>query len=162
LRAAIGVKRAIGGCKRSAFHYLLGVLAALPVRYARHTVRRLFSTFAAGAPGAGLLLLRVAGASLFIVNAADAPWRLAQSPAVLLQAISLVLGLLLMAGVWTPVVAALAAVAALVKGWGDPASARYWLVAAICAALALLGPGAWSIDARLFGWKRIDIDTEER
>ena len=137
-------------------------MAPLPVRYPSHTVRRLFSTFASGAPGAGLLLLRIAGATIFIVAAAAAPWRMAESPALLLQAISLALGLLLVAGVWTPVVATLAAVAALVHGCSHPTSARYWLVAAICAALALLGPGAWSIDARLFGWKRIDIDTEDR
>ena len=134
----------------------------LPVRYAARIVRRLFSTFASGAPGAGLLLLRVAGATMFIVNAIDAPWRMAQSPLLLLQAVSLALGLLLLAGVWTPVVATLAAVAAVLEGCTDPARARYWLVAAICAALALLGPGVWSIDARLFGWKRIDIDSEER
>jgi hypothetical protein len=27
----------------------------------------------------------------------------------------------------------------------------------ISAALALLGPGGYSVDARIFGWKRIDI-----
>jgi uncharacterized membrane protein YphA (DoxX/SURF4 family) len=125
-------------------------------------VRRLFSTFASGAPGVGLLLLRVTAATIFILTAVDAPWRTAESPALLLQAISLALGLLLVAGAWTPVVATLAAVAALVQGCLHPALARYWLVAAICAALALLGPGAWSVDARLFGWKRIDIDTQDR
>jgi uncharacterized membrane protein YphA (DoxX/SURF4 family) len=31
-------------------------------------------------------------------------------------------------------------------------------LAAIAASMAMLGPGAWSIDARLFGRKRIDID----
>jgi len=27
--------------------------------------------------------------------------------------------------------------------------------------LALLGPGAWSVDARLFGWKHIDIPDRQ-
>jgi len=27
----------------------------------------------------------------------------------------------------------------------------------VCTALVLLGPGAWSVDARLFGWKRVRI-----
>jgi hypothetical protein len=31
------------------------------------------------------------------------------------------------------------------------------LLAGLGAALALLGPGAWSVDARLYGWKRIEI-----
>jgi hypothetical protein len=38
---------------------------------------------------------------------------------------------------------------------GDPWIAI--LQAALGAVLAMVGPGAWSIDARLFGRKRIDI-----
>ena len=38
-----------------------------------------------------------------------------------------------------------------------PAPRVYVLVATLGAALALLGTGAWSVDARLFGWKRIDL-----
>jgi len=30
------------------------------------------------------------------------------------------------------------------------------------AALVLVGPGAWSIDRRLFGWKRIDVRERSR
>jgi len=33
------------------------------------------------------------------------------------------------------------------------------MLATIGASLALLGPGAWSIDARLYGRRRIDIDS---
>jgi uncharacterized membrane protein YphA (DoxX/SURF4 family) len=71
-------------------------------------------------------------------------------------------GLLLTAGLWTPVVAA---VMVLLELWriisrhGDPTSDILLCVLAL--AIALLGPGAWSVDARLFGWKRIEIDTQK-
>ena len=67
-------------------------------------------------------------------------------------------GLLLLAGLWTPLAGLLAVV---LEAWllltapQDP-----WphiLLATLCGALALVGPGAWSADARLYGWKRVDI-----
>jgi len=36
------------------------------------------------------------------------------------------------------------------------------MLATLAIALALIGPGAWSVDARLFGWKRIDIGNPIR
>jgi putative oxidoreductase len=73
------------------------------------------------------------------------------------------LGVLLMLGLWTPVAGALVAVleiGILVVQSEDP-----WihlLLTTLGISLALLGPGAWSIDARLFGWKRIDIPARPR
>ena len=66
--------------------------------------------------------------------------------------------LLLLAGLWTPVTGVLVGVIELWIAFfqpGDPWTPL--LVAALGLGLAMLGPGAWSIDACLCGRKRIDI-----
>jgi uncharacterized membrane protein YphA (DoxX/SURF4 family) len=75
-------------------------------------------------------------------------------------------GIFLLAGLWTPIAGALAAGVEL---WcalserfspsGDPLI--HILLATLGVAVALVGPGAWSVDARLFGWKRINIPNRK-
>jgi uncharacterized membrane protein YphA (DoxX/SURF4 family) len=79
-----------------------------------------------------------------------------------LQIIGIGAGTLLLVDLWTPVAGALAAIVKVSIAFsryfshsGDP-----WipiLQAVLSAVLAMVGPGAWSIDARLFGRKRIDL-----
>ncbi len=67
-------------------------------------------------------------------------------------------GLCLLAGFWTPIAGSLVAAIALSFAFTQPEDPlASVLLATIGAALALVGPGAWSVDARLFGWKRIDV-----
>jgi putative oxidoreductase len=126
-------------------------------------LRRLFSTFAQGWAGAGLLILRlVAGSVALALGLSGA--RAAQSiqPAILDFA-AVIGGLLLLAGLWTPVSGCLIAAFAL---WSSLTKAddpwRNILLASIGVALAMIGPGVWSLDARLFGWRRIDFRGPER
>ena len=71
--------------------------------------------------------------------------------------LSIGLGLLLLAGLWTPVVATLVAAGALCNIFSSGEPWCWIMVATLGAALALIGPGAWSMDARLFGWRRLEI-----
>jgi putative oxidoreductase len=77
--------------------------------------------------------------------------------AVLFQALSIALGLLLLAGLWTPVAGTLVAAEALCNVYASGHPWRWMMLATLGAALALIGPGAWSIDARLFGWRRLEM-----
>jgi putative oxidoreductase len=75
----------------------------------------------------------------------------------LFQTFSIGLGILLLAGLWTPVAGTLVAAEALWNAFSSGHPWRWIMLATLGAALALIGPGAWSIDARLFGWRRLEI-----
>ena len=74
-----------------------------------------------------------------------------------LDALAILAGAFLLAGLWTPIAASLVGVFALWRAFGHPDPTACILLATMGASLALVGPGAWSADARLFGWKRIDV-----
>ena len=125
-------------------------------------MRRLFSTFARGGPGAGLLLMRLVG-GIALVDCGVL--RLRSDPSILLTVLSVLAtgaGILLLAGLWTPIAGTLVAALELWRALWRPGNPWiHILLATLGAALALLGPGAWSVDARLFGWKRIEIRTRK-
>jgi len=65
---------------------------------------------------------------------------------------------LLLVGLWTPVVGVLLAIVEFGLALFHPGDRwMHMLVGALGIVLAMLGPGAWSVDARLFGRKRIQI-----
>jgi putative oxidoreductase len=67
-------------------------------------------------------------------------------------------GILFLAGLWTPFAGTLGAAVELWCAFSQPSDPLiHLLLLTMGVVLALVGPGAWSVDARLFGWKRIDI-----
>jgi putative oxidoreductase len=118
-------------------------------------VQRLFSTFPGGLPGAGLLILRAAVAiPLMYAGLLTA----GSAAPVILELVTAGAAVLLLIGLWTPLAGALIAVAELTLAVPHPTE-RWMFVhfAALGTALAMLGPGGCSVDARLFGRKNIRI-----
>ena len=112
-------------------------------------MQKFFSAFPRGSPGFGLLLLRAFVALTVITADLDLPrW---------LFVLFLAGGSCLLIGFLTPVAAVIVGVAAV--AFAIFFNSSYTVVALIilAAALALLGPGAFSVDARLFGRREIRI-----
>ncbi|MGD1093882.1 MAG: hypothetical protein ABSB35_18080 [Bryobacteraceae bacterium] len=118
-------------------------------------MQRLFSTFADGWPGRGLLLLRLlTGATLLYCGIAY--FRAAPQVAPVAHIIGAGAGALLLVGLWTPLAGSLLAIAELWIAFTHPGNPFVSVILAVLgASLAMVGPGAWSIDARLFGRKHI-------
>ena len=126
-------------------------------------MRRLYSTFAGGWPGTGLLLMRLVIGSVLVVRAGVRLWGDPPLNITITAALLLVAGFLLMLGLWTPIVGTSVAVIEAWKILTLPGDRWLWLLlATVSGALAMLGPGRWSIDARLFGWKRVEAPHRKR
>lgn len=121
-------------------------------------MQKLYSTFADRWPGLGLLLQRVVVAILLfyfcIGHLTQAPFSGAMIPDII-GACSAVLFLV---GLWTPFVGTLIALVELwiaVAHLGDP-----WvsiMLATNGATSVMLGPGAYSVDARLYGRRHLEL-----
>ena len=125
-------------------------------------MRRLYSTFAGGWPGMGLLLMRLVIGCLLVVRASLRLWGDPPPNITITAAILLVAGFLLILGLWTPIVGVSVAVIEVWKILTQPGDRWLWLLlGTVSVALAMLGPGRWSIDARLFGWKRVEAPARK-
>ena len=102
--------------------------------------------------------MRLAAGGALLLHGAAALTAGAAPASTALHLLGAATGLLLLVGLWTPIAASLAAIYAALHVVFNPAHPGFYvLLAALAAALALLGPGGWSVDSRLFGWKRLEI-----
>lgn len=120
-------------------------------------MQRLFSNFASGWPGVGLLLQRILTAILLIrfgiMDLTGTTTSLSMTPQILASCA----GIFLLLGLWTPIIGT---VIGVIELWVAMTHiAEPWIpivLATLGGTAAMIGPGAWSIDARLFGRKHIE------
>lgn len=121
-------------------------------------MQRLFSIFPNGWPGCGLLVLRLAASGMLLTQGAARFVLGARWEAITPASVGIAAGLLMLIGLWTPVGCLLAVIT---ESWlllvADIGPQPAILLLSIGVAVAMLGPGSWSIDAVLFGRRRLDI-----
>jgi hypothetical protein len=116
-------------------------------------LQRLFSTFASGWPGIGLFIQRF-GIGIALLHDGIVVLNGAATASEPLEIAGAVLGLFILAGLWTPVAGTLIAVVEMWVALSVPGDMPIAILLAILGGtIAMIGPGAWSIDARLFGRK---------
>ncbi|MGA2337879.1 MAG: hypothetical protein WBQ19_03465 [Terriglobales bacterium] len=128
-------------------------------------MRRLYSTFPGGLPGVGLLLLRAAIGTRLILRTYTRVFGQQSVDAGMwsLELLALAVGIAFILGFGTPLAGFFSALAGIaVHVWhpsGDPSivSLLSFNTIAIATAIAFLGPGTLSLDARFFGRRKIII-----
>jgi hypothetical protein len=121
-------------------------------------MQRLLGTFPNRAAGVALLILRLAVAAALVSGA-----RLCPGPETeVLLALSRIAAVLIIVGWYTPVAALSAVLISLCSFWVCRATRMdalgvNALVIAILIAISLLGAGAYSVDARLYGRRRVVV-----
>ena len=122
-------------------------------------MQRLYSMFPNGWPGKGLFVLRAAGALPLVCDALLTVMGAPHREPLLLLGFAALAGVFLLIGLWTPVAGVCVSVAELLMIFAGTDQLRGSLLQlAIAVSIVMLGPGAWSIDARLFGRQRLDFD----
>jgi putative oxidoreductase len=120
-------------------------------------VQRLFSTFPEGWPGTGLVFLRAATTiplMQFVAGSAATTTPVSLT----LRFLAAICSALLIIGLWTPVAGLFMAISEMsLLLFPSTSTSMHVVLATLGVALAMIGPGAWSVDARVFGRKRIRI-----
>jgi hypothetical protein len=123
-------------------------------------MQRLFSTFPGAWPGVALLLLRCV-AAVALIACTNGMWP-SLEPALLLEhGLTIMTAMMLIGGLWTPVAGVAQALLELYSNFAA-ADLNHILWAAVGLCVAMLGPGACSIDSRAFGRRRIEVRRSPR
>jgi putative oxidoreductase len=115
--------------------------------------------FPPGLPGIALVLLRVSVALTVLLQG----YAQREALPAWVTAVSLLLSILLLAGFLTPILAVLTMVVQSVAVFHAPLPMRAFVAVLVlnALALALLGPGAYSLDALRFGRRVVRLSTGE-
>ncbi|MFO1150396.1 MAG: hypothetical protein U1E62_18615 [Alsobacter sp.] len=121
-------------------------------------MQRLFSTFPGSWPGLGLLILRITVGAIVVLVSMDpeghAGFMAEPGQHLRVQVPAGLVSTCLALGLATPLASGLVVVALLAFGHDLVLSSRLMLAGASLS-LIMLGPGAWSLDSRIYGRKQI-------